>query len=283
MIALRCPCNIGSHQTDHEEWSSHKIALHNPTTKRMCDVHKLHITQSVTMIDENSALRPNMQQHNNNEGWKPVSPSHLSRPCGARWGTLGLQAIAMRAQLRYQYQRYFMGGEGAWEHVNTCLTHSSNWTRAHNHVMTTLESICMQAACQSWEILIFNWKFRILLCCPDSCGGTVAVARKRTISGVRAVSLASRWRRHVHTSSQAMPCRAILGKSTTRFVSARLSSPMPQASPPAPACVRAPRGLATHGREHFVLSILRQPCYAFCWQRWACRRGPSYRSPNSIG
>ena len=142
MIALRCPCNIGSHQTDHEEWSSHKIALHNPTTKHMCDVHNLYITQSVTMIDENSALRPNMQQHNNNEGWKPVSPSHLSRPCGARWGTLGLQAIAMRAQLRYQYQRYFMGGEGAWEHVNTCLTHSSNWTRAHNHVMTTLESVC---------------------------------------------------------------------------------------------------------------------------------------------
>ena len=42
-------------------------------------------------------------------------------------------------------KRYFMGGEGAWDHVNTCLTHSSNWTRAHNHVMTALESICNNA------------------------------------------------------------------------------------------------------------------------------------------
>jgi hypothetical protein len=38
-----------------------------------------------------------------------------------------------------------MGGEGAWDHVNTCLTHPSNWTRAHNHVMTSLESICNSA------------------------------------------------------------------------------------------------------------------------------------------
>ena len=38
-----------------------------------------------------------------------------------------------------------MGGEGAWDHANTCLTHSSNWTRAHNHVMTALESICNNA------------------------------------------------------------------------------------------------------------------------------------------
>jgi hypothetical protein len=63
----------------------------------------------------------------------------------------------------------------------------------------------------------------------------------------------------VHTSSQAMPCRAILGKSTTRFVSARLSSPLPQASPPAPACVRAPRGLATHVRvcaQHSAAALL---------------------------
>jgi hypothetical protein len=38
-----------------------------------------------------------------------------------------------------------MGGEGAWDHVNTCLTDSSNWTRAHNHVLTALESICNSA------------------------------------------------------------------------------------------------------------------------------------------
>jgi hypothetical protein len=38
-----------------------------------------------------------------------------------------------------------MGDEGGWDHINTCLTHSSNWTRAHNHVMTALESICNYA------------------------------------------------------------------------------------------------------------------------------------------
>ena len=38
-----------------------------------------------------------------------------------------------------------MGGEGAWDHVNTCLTNSSNWSRAHNHVFSALESICNSA------------------------------------------------------------------------------------------------------------------------------------------
>jgi hypothetical protein len=33
-----------------QEWGSHKIALRNPPTKGMCDVHKLHITQSVCQI-----------------------------------------------------------------------------------------------------------------------------------------------------------------------------------------------------------------------------------------
>ena len=38
-----------------------------------------------------------------------------------------------------------MGGEGGWDHINTCRVHSSNWTRAHNHVLTALESICNSA------------------------------------------------------------------------------------------------------------------------------------------
>ena len=38
-----------------------------------------------------------------------------------------------------------MGGEGAWDNVNKCLAHSSNWNRARNHVMTVLESICNNA------------------------------------------------------------------------------------------------------------------------------------------
>jgi hypothetical protein len=34
-----------------QEWGSHKIALRNPPTERMRDVHKLHIAQSVAMIE----------------------------------------------------------------------------------------------------------------------------------------------------------------------------------------------------------------------------------------
>jgi hypothetical protein len=34
-----------------------------------------------------------------------------------------------------------MGGEGAWDHVNSCLHHASNWPCAHDHVLWALESI----------------------------------------------------------------------------------------------------------------------------------------------
>ncbi len=54
-----------------QEWGRQNIALRNPPTDRMRDVHKLHITQSVPMLDENSALRPNMQQRDDDEGEKP--------------------------------------------------------------------------------------------------------------------------------------------------------------------------------------------------------------------
>ncbi len=54
-----------------QEWGRHKIALRNPPTDRMRDVHKLHITQSVPMLDENSARRSNMPQRDDDEGGKP--------------------------------------------------------------------------------------------------------------------------------------------------------------------------------------------------------------------
>ena len=38
-----------------------------------------------------------------------------------------------------------MGVEGAWDHVNSCLHHASNWTCAHDHVLRALESICIAA------------------------------------------------------------------------------------------------------------------------------------------
>ena len=55
----------------------------------MRDVYKLHITQSVLMLDENSALCPNMPQCDNDEGGKPslsFSPaSSVSGQMGRAW------------------------------------------------------------------------------------------------------------------------------------------------------------------------------------------------------
>ena len=41
-------------------------------------------------------------------GSPSVSPSHLPRPCGFRWGALGLQAIEMRAQLSSLHRRIML-------------------------------------------------------------------------------------------------------------------------------------------------------------------------------
>jgi hypothetical protein len=45
-----------------QTWTLHAQMLRNPPTDRMRDVHMLHHTQSVPMIDETSALRGNMPQ-----------------------------------------------------------------------------------------------------------------------------------------------------------------------------------------------------------------------------
>ena len=42
-------------------------------------------------------------------------------------------------------QRYLMGGDGAWDHINSCIYHSANWTTAHEHVLQALERICNDA------------------------------------------------------------------------------------------------------------------------------------------
>jgi hypothetical protein len=38
-----------------------------------------------------------------------------------------------------------MAGEGAWDHINSCLYHASNWTCAHDHVLRALDRICNDA------------------------------------------------------------------------------------------------------------------------------------------
>jgi hypothetical protein len=38
-----------------------------------------------------------------------------------------------------------MGGDGAWDHINSCIHHNANWTTAHEHVLQALERICNDA------------------------------------------------------------------------------------------------------------------------------------------
>ena len=53
----------------------------------MRDVHMLHHTQSVPMLDETSALHGNMPQHNDAEGGK--QPRLAFSPAASVWGQMG--------------------------------------------------------------------------------------------------------------------------------------------------------------------------------------------------
>ena len=70
-----------------QTWMLHEQMHRNPPTDRMRDVHMLHHTQSVTMLDETSALHGNMPQHNDEEGGKQPRLSFL--PCSVSVGTDG--------------------------------------------------------------------------------------------------------------------------------------------------------------------------------------------------
>jgi hypothetical protein len=63
-----------------QNWLLHQQMLRNPPTTRMRDVHMLHHTQSVLMIDENSALRGNMPQRNERRGGRQDT-TPLFLPC----------------------------------------------------------------------------------------------------------------------------------------------------------------------------------------------------------
>ena len=120
------------------------------------------------MLHETSALHGNMPQHNEEGGKQP----RLSfSPAASVWGQMGRAprtteaitendyvaffhqffgltnnpALAPFANVPCPCQRYFMGGEGAWDHINSCLHHASNWTCAHDHLLRALERICNDA------------------------------------------------------------------------------------------------------------------------------------------
>ena len=73
-----------------QTWTLHEQMLRNPPTDRMRDVHMLHQSQSVPMLDETSALHGNMPQHklhNNVEGCK--HPRLAFSPATSVWGQMG--------------------------------------------------------------------------------------------------------------------------------------------------------------------------------------------------
>ena len=128
-----------------QTWTLHEQMLRNPPTDRMRDVHMLHHTQSVPMLDETSALHGNMPQHNDAEGGK--QPRLAFSPAASVWGQMGRAwttggrgaprtteaitendyvaffhqffgltknpALAPFANVPCPCQQYFMGGEGA--------------------------------------------------------------------------------------------------------------------------------------------------------------------------
>jgi hypothetical protein len=166
-----------------QTWTLHAQVLRNPPTDCMRAVHMLYQTQSVPMLDENSALRGNMPQRND-EGNMPQrndeegckKPRLSFSPAASVWGEDGPRMDDRRPQCASHYgvnhgqglccflpsvprvtntyflflqeqikgiiiinpalapfanvpcrcTRYFMGGDGAWDHVNSCLQHASN-------------------------------------------------------------------------------------------------------------------------------------------------------------
>jgi hypothetical protein len=61
------------------------------------------------------------------------------------FGLTNNPALAPFANVPCRCKRYFMGGEGAWDNVNSCIHHAPNWTFAHDHVLRALERICNDA------------------------------------------------------------------------------------------------------------------------------------------
>ena len=79
-----------------QQWTLHEQMLRNPPTSPQRDVHMLHRTQSVPLLDEHSALRGNMPQRNDEEGGKTTRSSFS--PASSVWGQMGRSWSASRPQ-----------------------------------------------------------------------------------------------------------------------------------------------------------------------------------------
>ena len=74
-----------------QTWTLHEQMLRNPD--RMRNVHMLHHTQSVPMLDETSALHGNMPQRNDEEGGK--QPRLSFSPAASVWGQIGRARLSL--------------------------------------------------------------------------------------------------------------------------------------------------------------------------------------------
>ncbi len=170
-------CTTSSHKAHHARLAAASTDTAKSAHAPLRDVHLLHLAQSVPMLDENSALRGNMPQRDDDDGGK--NPRLSFSPASSVWGQTGCPwtsighivtgttekiteadyvaffhqffgftnnpAVAPLANVQYPYQRYLMGGDGAWDHINSCNRHSANWSIAHEHVLQALELICQAA------------------------------------------------------------------------------------------------------------------------------------------
>jgi hypothetical protein len=139
-----------------QTWMLHEQMHRNPPTDRMRDVHMLHHTQSVTMLDETSALHGNMPQHNDEEGGKQPRLSFLPcsvsvgtdgpcmddrRPkCAAHHGVNHREGLSCLLPSIFRKKIRVAKVPGTTLNINSGLHHASNWN-LRNNVLRALDLI----------------------------------------------------------------------------------------------------------------------------------------------
>ena len=161
-----------------KNWPQHLQVAANPPSRRAKDMLQLHCVQSVPTHAEDSALRRDMPQRND-EDEASLKKHRLSfSPAAAVWGQMGRAwvptsrvsrttgrapgivtvsdyvaffcqyfgytdnpVLAPIAQERCRCQRYFHDSD----HIHCCNRHSANWYRAHDHMLDAFRGICQEA------------------------------------------------------------------------------------------------------------------------------------------
>jgi len=128
-----------------KKWTLHQQILRNQPTDRMRDLHMLHHTQSVPMLDETSVLHGNMPQRNDEEGGKqPRLSFSPAAQCGARWAAHGRQAAAVHRTPLRQSRR------------GTMLPSSISSSGSPTTLPSLLSRMCLAAARGTSTISIIN-------------------------------------------------------------------------------------------------------------------------------